>query len=211
MKKTGLIIVDLQNDFLPGGTLGVEGADAIIPIINELVKLPFDVCVATKDWHPPHHCSFASTWEKKAGGHMQIGALDQTLWPDHCIQGSNGAEFSKELDSSHFDLIVYKGLEAATDSYSTFFDNKRERSTGLEGYLREKNVQDLYFAGLTTEYCVLYSVLDALELGFTPHVVLDACRGVELVSGDVQAALDLMRSKGVEFVTSEQVKKRIAT
>lgn len=208
-KKTALIIVDIQNDFLPKGALGVHDADEILPLINRLVKLPFDVRVASQDWHPPNHCSFASTWHKNVGEHKKLGTVDQTLWPDHCIQNTLGAAFSKELDISHFEHFVHKGVDPSIDSYSTFFDNARARSTGLETYLKDKGVYDLYIAGLTTEYCILYSVLDALELGFRPHVVIDACRGIDLVKGDVQSAIDIMKEKGIELVSTDTVAKRM--
>ena len=210
MKKNALIIVDVQNDFLPNGALGVSQADEILPLINQLIVLPFDVKVASQDWHPPHHCSFASTWGKKHGEQIVIGNVRQTLWKDHCIQDSFGAEFSKALDATHFDYIVHKGLNPNVDSYSTFFDNNKLRETGLEAYLHAKGVKDLYIAGLTTEYCVYYSVLDAVHLGFTAHVILDACRGIELNEGDVATAIKGMQDKGAEFLNTEQVVKRFS-
>jgi len=208
-KKNALIVVDIQNDFMPDGALGVQGADAIISLINRLVVLPFDVCVASKDWHPKNHVSFASTWKKKPEDHLLVHDIDQTLWPDHCIQNTFGAEFYKDLTTTHFEKVMHKGAETDIDSYSTFFDNEKKRSTGLEKYLKEKGVTDLYFAGLTTEYCVLYSVLDALGLGFTTHVAIDACRGIELQVGDVQKAIDTIKASGCEYISVEDVERRL--
>jgi len=209
MANKAIVVVDVQNDFLPKGALGVETAQEIVPLINRLVKLPFDVKVATQDWHPQGHCSFASTWAKKAGESILIEEVQQTLWPDHCIQGTRGAEFSPQLDVSHFDQIVHKGVDPKVDSYSTFFDNMRLRTTGLESYLRSRGVRELYFAGLTTEYCVFYSVLDALELGFSPYVIIDACRGIDLRPGDVEHAIRTMIERGAKLVTTEEVEKKI--
>lgn len=209
MSKKALLVVDMQNDFLPNGALGVEFSDEIIPLINQMVKLPFDVRIASKDFHPPGHCSFASTWGKKPGECILIGNVEQTLWPDHCVQGTWGAEISSQLDASHFDLSIHKGMDPKVDSYSVFYDQKKHRSTGLEDVLREGKVTDLYLAGLTTEYCVFYSCLDAIDLGFKTHVILDACRGVDLRPGDVETALRRMIEHGAELVTTEQVVKRI--
>lgn len=210
MDSSALIVVDVQNDFLPGGALGVATADAIIPIINRLLRLPFRLRVASLDWHPRGHCSFASTWLKKPHESIIIDGIEQKLWPDHCVQGTKGAEFSSELNVSLCDHIVHKGTELNIDSYSTFFDNEKLRSTGLEDYLRGDKVQDLYFAGLTTEYCVLYSVTDALQLGFHCHVIIDACRGIDVEKGDVEKAIALMKEKGAEVVTSDIVEKRFS-
>ena len=207
-KKNALIIVDIQNDFMPDGALGVKDAGAVIFPINQLVTLPFDACIATKDWHPKNHVSFASTWKKKPKSHILVHNIDQTLWPDHCIQNSIGAEFCKDLDTSHFEKVIHKGTETDIDSYSTFFDNEKKRSTGLEKYVKEQGITDLYFAGLTTEYCVLYSVLDALKLGLKAHAILDACKGIELQAGDVQKAIDTMKKSGCECINTEDVKKR---
>lgn len=206
MGKKALVVVDVQNDFLPGGALGVAHGDEIIPLINQLVKLPFDLIVATKDFHPPHHQSFASTWEKKPKETILVDGLVQTLWPDHCVQGTYGAEFSSKLDTSHFEYVGLKGVDLREDSYSTFFDlHHKKRSTGLDEFLRSKGVTDLYFCGLATDYCVLYSVLDARELGYNAYVLVDACRGIELHTGDIEAALTKMRSRGAKCITSAEI------
>jgi nicotinamidase/pyrazinamidase len=192
-----LLIVDVQNDFLPGGALAVKESNAILPIINEIIHYPFDVIVATKDWHSPGHCSFASNHEgKQPGEHINLGGLDQILWPPHCIQGTWGSEFASGWDSSEVDKIIYKGTDSLIDSYSTFYDNGHRKSTGLEEYLREKGVKDIFIAGLTIDYCVKYSTLDALQLGFRPHVIVDACRGVNLQPNDSERALAIMLAGG---------------
>lgn len=209
--RNALIVVDVQNDFLPNGALGSPAAAAVLAPINTLITMPFDLFVATQDWHPEHHCSFASTWNKKPGSSMIVNTVEQKLWPDHCIQNSFGADFSPALDTSRFDYIVHKGVHADIDSYSTFFDNQHKRKTGLNEYLREKRIQNLFFAGLATEYCVLYSVLDAIALGFTAYVVLEACCGIEIQSGDIEAAIKSMKAKGAHFVTVKEVYSRIAT
>lgn len=211
MRKRGLVVVDVQNDFLPGGALAVPHGDEIIPHINKLVKLPFDVCVATKDFHPPHHQSFASTWEKKPKECILVDGVMQTLWPDHCVQGTLGAEFSSKLDTSHFEYVALKGVDLQEDSYSTFFDlHHKKHSTGLDEFLRSKGATDLYFAGLATDYCVLYSVLDAIELGYKAYIIVDACRGIELQKGDVEAAFEKMQQQGAECITTEQVIKKLS-
>jgi nicotinamidase/pyrazinamidase len=208
--NTALIVVDIQNDFLPEGALGVPHADEILPVINFLLSLPFDFRIATQDWHPLNHCSFASTWQKDAGEEILLGTYRQVLWPDHCLQGTFGAAFSKDLDTSLFDLVVHKGTDVTVDSYSTFFDNQKMKGTGLEDFLRKNQVCDLFFAGLTTEYCVFYSVVDALELGFCPYVVIDACRGVELAAGNVEQAIQEMKQRNAQFVISKEVVKMLA-
>lgn len=208
MKKCALIVVDIQNDFLPKGALSIADADSVVPLINKLMRLPFDMRIASQDWHPQKHCSFASTWNKRPGEHIRIGDVEQALWPDHCLQGSYGAALAEALDSSHFDLIIRKGQEHNVDSYSTFYDNKKARSTGLEAFLKESDIEELYFAGLATEYCVYYSVQDALDLGFHVHVILDACRGIDLQEGDVLGAVNDMKTRGAECVTTKEVMER---
>ena len=208
MTKKALIVVDVQNDFLPGGTLPVPRGDEVIPYINRMLQLPFDQIIATRDFHPEKHSSFASSWNKRPGERLQIGSVEQILWPEHCVQGSQGSEFAATLDTSHFHKVVHKGTDIKVDSYSTFFDNKQLQSTGLESYLHEQDIEELYFAGLATDYCVLYSVRDAISLGFTAYVVVDACRGVDLSPGDVQRAFDEMQHIGAHLITTEEVEQR---
>jgi len=194
--KRALILVDIQNDFMPGGALPTRGGDEVVPVLNRL-QPQFDIVVATQDWHPQNHGSFASNHPgKKPGDVVDLNGLQQILWPDHCVQGSRGAEFHRDLDRSHIDKIVQKGTDPTIDSYSTFFDNGRKKSTGLEDFLRSNSVNELTIAGLATDYCVLWSVRDAIDLGFRTTVVRDACRGVELNVGDIERAFDEMRALG---------------
>lgn len=205
MTKKALIVVDVQNDFLPGGSLSVPRGHEVIPFINRLVQLPFDIVVATCDSHPKNHLSFASQWNKRVGEHVSIDDVDQILWPDHCVQGTRGAEFSHDLDTSFFHEVFRKGTDPRIDSYSVFFDNGRKKATGLEDYLRANMCEELYFAGIATEYCVYYSIKDALALGFSCAVVVDACRGIDLVQGDIARALEELELKGVKMYQTTEV------
>jgi nicotinamidase/pyrazinamidase len=172
--KRALILVDIQNDFLPGGALAVKNGNDILPVVNDLLNFPFDLIVATKDWHPSHHVSFATTHNKMPGETITINHLEQILWPIHCIQGEYGAELSSELQTERIAKIIHKGTDEDIDSYSTFYDNCRKKSTGLSTYLKKHKIDELYLAGLATDYCVKYSVLDALHLGFKTFVIVDA-------------------------------------
>jgi nicotinamidase/pyrazinamidase len=203
--KKALVLVDLQNDFIPGGSLAVREGDAVIPIANALQK-KFNLVVATQDWHPQNHGSFASNHPGKHPGDMiTLGGLPQVLWPDHCVQGSRGARFHPVLNRTHIAKVFRKGTDPEIDSYSTFFDNAHRKSTGLGDYLKHEKVTDVYLAGLATDYCVKYSALDAVHLGFKTHVILDACRGVELKPGDTKKAIEEMRKAGVEILTSDDL------
>lgn len=199
-----LIITDVQHDFLPGGALGIAGGDAIVPIINKLIP-KFDHVFATQDWHPPHHVSFASTHKRKVGDVIHIGKIDQILWPDHCVQNTHGADFAKGLHREKIEAVFHKGVDPKVDSYSTFFDNAWHRSTGLADHLLKRHLKDLYFVGLATDYCILYSVLDALDLGFKVTVIRDACRPINLHPDDEEKALEKMRQKGAKIITSQEV------
>jgi nicotinamidase/pyrazinamidase len=210
MVKKALIIVDVQNDFLPGGALAVPGGDQIIPAINRMLQLPFDQIIATRDVHPKKHVSFASSWNKNPGDKILTQHLEQILWPDHCVEGTEGADFPIELDTSHFHKICLKGTDVQVDSYSTFYDNKKRNTTGLEEYLHEHEIQELYFAGLATDYCVLYSVRDALSADFTVFIVKDACRGVDLSPGDVAKALTEMERLGAKHLLTEDVEQKFS-
>lgn len=208
--KRALILVDIQNDFMPTGSLPVAQGDEVVPVANAMQRY-FELVVATQDWHPPDHGSFASNHEGRKPGEMsELGGLPQVLWPDHCVQNSPGAEFHRDLDRTRVARVFHKGVDADIDSYSGFFDNGHRRSTGLGEYLRDHAVTDVYILGLATDYCVKYSALDALKLGFTTHVIEDGCRGVELNPGDVQAALDEMRAAGVEITTSAAITATVA-
>lgn len=203
--KTALLIVDIQNDFLPGGSLAVTGGDDVIPLINQLVIRDFDLIIASKDWHPFDHRSFADTHQLKPGEIILLDGVEQVLWPRHCVQNTRGAEFSTELDASHFKQVFLKGTNKNIDSYSAFFDNGHYQSTGLGEYLKHKEISEIYFAGLTTDYCIKYSVLDAIKLGFKCNVVIDACRPVNLQLEDEQKAIEEMRKAGAKIITLKQV------
>lgn len=207
-----LLIVDLQNDFLPGGTLAVRNGNLIVPIINEMIHYPFDLIVATKDWHPADHGSFANNHEgKEAGDIISLGGLKQILWPAHCMQGTLGSEFASGWDTTKIDKVVYKGTDPLVDSYSTFYDNGHRKSTGLENYLREKGVNQLFIAGLATDYCVKYSVLDALKLGFKCYVIVEACQGVDLHCGDSEKSLEEMVERGSILLSFSGLKDFLET
>lgn len=191
-----LIVIDIQNDFCPGGALAVAEGDVIIPRVNALMA-EFPVVVLTQDWHPPTHSSFASNHPGKAAfDSVTMPYGEQTLWPDHCIQGSDGALFHPALQTDPADLIIRKGFRPAIDSYSAFFENDRTTPTGLEGYLRSRGVAGVTFVGLATDYCVAYSALDAARLGFAATVLLGACRGIDL-GGSLARMVNDMRAAGV--------------
>lgn len=203
-----LIVVDVQNDFLPHGALPVKNGDQVIPVINQLLQQEFNVKVATKDWHPKDHASFAINQGKQPGEVVEIEGLKQTLWPVHCVQETAGAEFPPTLDTKQLEKIFYKGIEKCIDGYSVFFDVGDERSTGLAEYLRMKKVTDLYFVGLATDYCVKYSVLDAAQLGFKTHVIIDACRAINLHPNDEELTIQEMRQAGVHILTFKESLQR---
>jgi len=202
MTKKALIMIDLQNDFCRGGNLAVKGADEIIPIANHL-QTQFDLIIATKDWHPADHMSFASNHLGRAVNEMiVVDGRKEMLWPDHCIQKSHGASLHSDLKIDKIDATFHKGTDKTIDSYSAFFDNAHRRATGLGDYLKKKNVADIYLIGLATDYCVKFSALDARQLGFNVHVMVDACRGVELREGDVTRSLIEMENAGITLVKS---------
>ncbi|PIQ86641.1 MAG: nicotinamidase/pyrazinamidase [Candidatus Omnitrophica bacterium CG11_big_fil_rev_8_21_14_0_20_45_26] len=203
-KNAALLIVDLQNDFCPEGALAVPGGDEIVPIVNRLIPY-FQNVIATQDWHPKGHLSFASQHRKKPGEVIELGGKEQVLWPDHCVQGTHGARFSPGLNSAAFQKIIQKGTDREVDSYSGFFDNHRQKKTPLDDYLKKKNIEALFIAGLATDYCVKFTALDAAELNYKTYVVTDACRGIELNPGDVNWALETMKDKKITLVTSQDV------
>jgi nicotinamidase/pyrazinamidase len=200
-----LLIIDVQNDFLPGGALGVEEGDRIIPVINRLQE-KFDFIVATQDWHPADHASFASNHEGKVPGNfIQLGNVEQVLWPDHCVQGTPGAEFHPQLDQSRWKKIFRKGTNTYVDSYSGFFDNDRRENTGLSQCLKDHGVEEVYVAGLATDYCVKYTVLDAIKEGFDATLVKDATKAVNLTPQDFDKAVKEMTKAGAEVVHSSNI------
>ncbi|MGA2068490.1 MAG: bifunctional nicotinamidase/pyrazinamidase [Thermoguttaceae bacterium] len=201
-----LILVDLQNDFCPGGPLGVPEGDQVIPPANALQGC-FDLVVATQDWHPANHGSFAVNHPgKRPGDVIELAGLTQVLWPVHCVAGTPGAELHPALAPGRIARVFRKGTDAAVDSYSGFFDNGRRRATGLDAYLRQQGVREVYVCGLATDYCVKCTVLDALALGLATWLVEDACRGVNLRPGDAAKALDDMRAAGARLVHAAQLR-----
>ena len=200
-----LLLVDIQNDFMPDGSLPVPEGDAVVPVANALQK-KFSVVVASQDWHPPGHASFAS----EHAGHepfevIEFDGLEQVLWPDHCLQNSVGAEFHPDLDLRGVTHILRKGIDPRIDSYSAFFDNGHRRSTGLDALLRGLDVDTVYIAGLAQDVCVYFTAMDAVECGFRTCLVEDGTRGVDAQEGDVGKVNRKMREAGVEFISSESV------
>lgn len=194
-----LILVDLQNDFLPGGALGVPGGDEVIPLANRLMD-DFEIIVASQDWHPPDHGSFAANHPgRQVFENIDLHGLPQTLWPVHCVQGSPGAEFAPGLEAGRITRVFRKGTRPEVDSYSGLFDNGRRHSTGLAEWLHEQGVTRVTVCGLATDYCVKFTALDAVAEGFDVTLHLPACRGVDLQAGDIAAAVEAMREKGVRI------------
>jgi nicotinamidase/pyrazinamidase len=204
-ERASLLIIDVQNDFCPGGTLPVLEGDEVVPIINTLME-HFGSVVATQDWHPPGHISFASTHAgKKPFETVRVKGIEQVLWPDHCIQGSPGAALHPDLDGSGPNLILRKGIRQDLDSYSAFFENDRKTTTGLASYLREIGVDRLWVCGLAADVCVFYSAMDAIRLGFETVIIEDAVRGVDVPAGNVSRTRDKMKGAGIRFAWSEVI------
>lgn len=200
-----LVIIDVQNDFLPGGALAVANGDAVIPVINR-VQPRFPLVVATQDWHPANHGSFAANHPgRQPFDQAELNGLPQTLWPVHCVQHSPGAELASRLNQTAIAKIFQKGTDPAIDSYSGFFDNAQRRSTGMREWLKSRSVSEFYLCGLATDYCVKFTALDGLRLGFSIYVLADACRGVNLRPDDAQGALEEMRRAGARIVDSAQI------
>lgn len=191
-----LIVIDVQNDFCPGGALAVADGDAIIPAINAMMD-PFPVCVLTQDWHPADHTSFAANHPGAAPfSEIEMAYGPQVLWPTHCVIGSDGAAFHRDLRTDPGQMVIRKGFQTGIDSYSAFFENDHRTPTGLEGYLRGRGVTSLVMVGLATDFCVAYSALDASRLGFDVTVDLVACRAIDL-NGSLAVATGKMRDAGV--------------
>jgi len=200
-----LILTDLQNDFLPGGALAVPEGDVVIPIANRIQAL-FPVVVATQDWHPADHGSFAANHPgKKVYDEIELAGLRQTLWPVHCVQNTKGADFAPAVYRARIQKIFQKGVDPEIDSYSGFYDNAHRRSTGMGEWLKAHEVSDVFLCGLATDYCVKFSALDALKLGFKTHLVEDACRGVNVHPGDTAQAIKDLQAAGVEVLQSREV------
>lgn len=200
-----LLVVDVQNDFCPGGSLAVDEGDQVADVINWLMPR-FDRVVATQDWHPKDHVSFASSHPgKKVLDVVDADGISQVLWPDHCVQGTRGAELFPRLEVGRIELVLRKGLRRRLDSYSAFFENDHVTDTGLRFYLSGLGAREIFLCGLTTDYCVRSSALDARRLGFEVTVVTDACRGVDFPTGSVGQALTEMKAAGVRLIGSTEV------
>ncbi|HVT82944.1 MAG TPA: bifunctional nicotinamidase/pyrazinamidase [Phycisphaerae bacterium] len=192
-----LILVDIQNDFLPTGTLPVPNGDQVVAVANRYMP-GFEFVVASQDWHPANHGSFAANHAgKKPGEMIELGGLPQVMWPVHCVQGTRGADFAAGLEVSRVSHVTRKGMDAGIDSYSAFFDNGHQRATDLHAYLQGRGVKQVAIMGLATDYCVKFTALDARQLGYEVNLILEGCRGVNLKAGDVDAAVAEMRAAGV--------------
>jgi nicotinamidase/pyrazinamidase len=199
-----LIVIDVQNDFCPGGALAVAHGDAVIDVIHQVAPR-FEHIVLTQDWHPQRHSSFASSYAgKQPFEQVELGYGTQVLWPDHCVQGSRGAEFHRALRLPQAELILRKGFRRAIDSYSAFFENDRRTATGLAGYLKERGLTRVFLAGLAYDYCVGYSALDARRLGLAAVVIRDACRAIDL-DGSVAKIESEFAKAGVALVESAEL------
>jgi nicotinamidase/pyrazinamidase len=198
-----LIVVDIQNDFLPGGALAVPAGDETVTLTNSLMP-HFDLVVATQDFHPEGHGSFAPTPDK-IGQLAELNGLEQVLWPAHCVQGTFGAELAGALDQEKVDRVVAKGTDAEVDSYSGFFDNGRRQQTELNEVLKDQGVKQVYVVGLATDYCVKFTALDAADLGYETFLIKDACRGVNLQADDVEKAINEMEQAGINAITSNEI------
>ena len=200
-----LLVVDMQNDFMPGGPLGVPNANELVPIINALM-MKFAIVIASKDWHPIDHVSFAVNHQKKKpGDSVEVKGIQQLLWPPHCIQHTKGAALVSGLNKERICSLVFKGTDKWIDSYSTFNDNAHLRSTGLMHYLHSRLITQLYICGVATDYCVLYSTLDALQEPLEVFVITDACRGIDVKPKDTERALATMKQKGAHLITSDKI------
>jgi nicotinamidase/pyrazinamidase len=200
-----LILTDIQNDFLPGGALGVKDGDQVIPVANRL-QLVFPLVVATQDWHPVEHGSFSANHPgKKVYDQIDLNGMPQTLWPVHCVQNTKGAELAATLNRQRIAKVFQKGTDPCIDSYSALFDNGHRKSTGLGEWLKAQDVTEVFICGLATDYCVKFTALDAAQMGFKTHVIEDASRGVNLHSDDVKNALEELKRAGIAVVQSREL------
>ncbi len=201
-----LLLIDIQNDFLPGGALAVPEGNTIIDVVNELQQ-KFNLVIATQDYHPADHGSFAANHPgKKVGEVITLEGLTQILWPVHCVENTEGAAFARSLDVSRLNKVFKKGRDRLVDSYSGFFDNGKLKSTGLDDYLVKAGVDEVYIAGLATDYCVKFTAIDAFELGFQTYVIDDATRAVNLMPGDFEKSLQEMKDLGIQIIKSAELK-----
>ncbi|MGB6215469.1 bifunctional nicotinamidase/pyrazinamidase [Pseudomonas mandelii] len=202
--RTALLVIDVQNDFIPGGQLPVPEGDLIVPLINRLGDR-FKQVIITQDWHPPGHASFASSHpDREPYEVIELPYGPQTLWPDHCIRATTGAELHKGLNLPHAQLIIRKGCNPDIDSYSAFLEADRTTATGLAGYLKERGIDTVYLVGLALDFCVMFSALDARAAGFNAFVVMDACRAIDL-DGSLAAAIERMQVAGVGLILSKEI------
>jgi nicotinamidase/pyrazinamidase len=205
--KTALIFIDLQNDFFPGGSLGVPGADAIFPLANT-IQDRFNLVIATQDWHPKNHKSFANNHPShKIFETVVLNGLPQVLWPDHCVQDTKGAELHSSLRRDKIHKIIHKGTDPEIDSYSAFFDNAHQKETKLNQFLKEKGIDTVYIMGLATDYCALYTVLDAVHLGYETYLIEDGCFGINQKPNDVANAIEQMKSVGAIIIKSDELEE----
>ncbi|MBP7533854.1 MAG: bifunctional nicotinamidase/pyrazinamidase [Chitinophagales bacterium] len=203
--KKALLLIDLQNDFMPGGALAVPQGNEVIAIANRL-QPSFDWVIATQDWHPANHGSFAANnLPQNIGDVINLDGLPQIMWPIHCVQNTNGANFTSDLDITHIKAVFQKGTDPNIDSYSGFFDNGKRKSTGLGNFLLQQGITDVYIMGLALDYCVKFSALDAVTLGFNTYLIADACRAVNLQPTDGTKALAEMEAAGVKIVQSAEL------
>jgi nicotinamidase/pyrazinamidase len=204
-EKTALIIVDVQNDFIPGGALAVREGDQVVPVINSLQQ-KFMHVIATQDFHPADHGSFAANHPgKNPGEFIELAGLTQILWPVHCVQGTRGADFYPDLNQSQWVAVFQKGKNAKVDSYSGFFDNARRGDTGLGDYLKSKGIEQVFVCGLALDYCVKFTALDAKSLGFATALIVDATRAVNLNPKDGDSAIAEMEEAGITILTSQEL------
>ncbi|MFH0726718.1 MAG: bifunctional nicotinamidase/pyrazinamidase [Pseudomonadota bacterium] len=204
-KKKALLVVDVQNDFCPGGALAIPAGDTVVPIINKIQPV-YDTIIATQDWHPLNHVSFAANHpDKNVYDVIPINDMSQVLWPVHCVSGTMGADFHSALETQRFRLILRKGMNPGLDSYSVFLENDKKTRTGLDGYLRSLEIKKIFLCGLATDYCVFYSARDAVSFGFETEVVIDACRGVDVPAGNIDEAVRQMKNIGVTFISSTEL------
>lgn len=203
-KNAALLLIDIQNDFCPEGALAVNDGNAVVAVANRL-QTSFDINVATQDWHPSDHSSFADNHQDtEPFSLIDMPYGPQILWPRHCVIGSEGAAFHRDLETDSVDLIIRKGFRPSIDSYSAFFENDKTTETGLAGYLRERGVTSVYLVGLATDFCVCYSATDAVKQGFEANVIMDGCRAIDL-DGSLNAAQNDMQEAGVSFLTSNEI------
>ena len=205
MKNTALLIVDVQNDFLAGGALEVMNGDFVIPIINKL-QGKFNLVIATQDWHPENHKSFASQHKNsRIGDFVNLKGIKQILWPDHCVENTFGSEIALNLNQSKIEKVIQKGNNPNIDSYSGFFENDKKTKTELDNYLREREIETVYICGLATDYCVKFTANDATTLGYKTYLIEDACKGVNISTIDSELAIGEMKDNGVVVVSSKNI------